>query len=192
MGDEAKAVDAAKLGDAAAVVAALDAGAPIDFKCVVRVRTCGSAQCVFQTGRQRAAAAAAASHALVRFCRHLQTHSRASRRNARQYGQTALSWAANNGHSAVVQLLLERRADVHAKSTRVRPAVRLPRSAALLLTFSLRRATQGGNTPLHLAAHRGHAECARLLIDAGAELNAANDVRSRCLARSCVTAVTAA
>jgi hypothetical protein len=120
---------------------------------------------------------------------YLQTHSRA---RASQYGQTALSWAANNGHVAVVQLLLERRADVHAKSTRVRPAVRLPRSAALLLTSSLRRATQGGNTPLHLAAHRGHAECARLLINSGADLNAKNDVRSRCLARSCVTAVTAA
>jgi hypothetical protein len=37
MGDEAKAVDAAKLGDAAAVAAALDSGAQIDFKCVVRV-----------------------------------------------------------------------------------------------------------------------------------------------------------
>jgi ankyrin repeat protein len=68
-----------------------------------------------------------------------------------QYGQTALSWAANNGHAPVVQLLLERQASVAARSR------------------------SGGNSPLHLAAHRGHAECARLLLDAGADKDARND-----------------
>jgi ankyrin repeat protein len=35
---------------------------------------------------------------------------------------------------------------------------------------------QGGCTPLHLTAQRGHLECMRLLVDRGAEVNAADKV----------------
>jgi hypothetical protein len=37
--------------------------------------------------------------------------------------------------------------------------------------------TQDGNTPLHKAAYKGHAHVVRLLLDAGADRNAANKVR---------------
>ncbi len=47
--------------------------------------------------------------------------------------------------------------------------------------------SQTGWTALMRAAARGHADCARLLIDAGADKDARNNVRvGRCLAPSCL------
>jgi ankyrin repeat protein len=63
-------------------------------------------------------------------------------------GLTALHAAAERGHAEVVELLLARNADVHAK-TRI-----------------------GSYTPLHLAAMSAHAEIADDLLEAGADANA--------------------
>ena len=43
----------------------------------------------------------------------------------------------------------------------------------------LGRRAQYGRTALICAGYNGHADCARLLLDAGADKNAANKVRAR-------------
>ena len=58
---------------------------------------------------------------------------------------TPLSAASNQGHEAVVRLLIEQRAEVSAKD-------------------------DYGNTPLHAAAIGGHGRVARLLLEAGAKV----------------------
>ena len=42
-----------------------------------------------------------------------------------------------------------------------------------------RRAQMSGGTALIYAAHEGHADCARLLLDAGADKEAKDPVRAR-------------
>src|SRR5205814_1539407 len=62
-----------------------------------------------------------------------------------QGGQTALHWAAWNGHEAVVKLLLEKGAEPESKD-------------------------QDGQTALHRAAENGHKAVVKLLLEKGAEL----------------------
>ncbi|KAG8466107.1 hypothetical protein KFE25_001863 [Diacronema lutheri] len=79
-------------------------------------------------------------------------------------GRTALHRAADAGHGAVVQLLLERRASALA-------------------------ATTDGATPLHLAAAGGHVECVRALAPAlGASVNAQSKMRLTPLAMAAMGA----
>jgi uncharacterized protein len=95
-------------------------------------------------------------------------------------GQTALMWAAAYGHPLVVKLLLDAGADVHARSTSYREVVqRANRYAGVI---SRERAVsqrgvidlqQGGSTALLFAARQGQLQAAKLLIAAGAEVNAA-------------------
>ena len=63
------------------------------------------------------------------------------------YGITALMWAAMNGRSEVVKILLDAGADVNAK-------------------------TEGGTTALMLAAFLDNTEVAKILLNAGANVNA--------------------
>ena len=70
---------------------------------------------------------------------------------------TALHWAASFGHVAVVQLLLERKADVNARNSL-------------------------GLAPLARAAWKGELAVAALLLRHGADVHARNNVR-RPLAR---------
>jgi ankyrin repeat protein len=92
--------------------------------------------------------------------------------NAREgwYGQTALMWAAAEGHTDVVRLLIEAGADVAAISRELAPAD----SAAELSQSNLDYANvpRGRRTALHLAARAGHIDTVEVLIDAGAPLNA--------------------
>ena len=61
-------------------------------------------------------------------------------------GQTALMWAAAEKHPEVVKMLIEHGADIHARS-------------------------KGGFTPLLFAAQAGDLDSARILIDAGEDVN---------------------
>ena len=89
--------------------------------------------------------------------------------NARESsrGQTALMWAVAQGHPDVVRLLIERGADVHARTE----------TRSLLVSLGGRGAERAGNLPLGgfmpllFAARQGSVDSARLLLDAGADVN---------------------
>ena len=89
--------------------------------------------------------------------------------NARESsrGQTALMWAVAQGHDDVVRALLAHGADVHART----------QSRSLLVSVGgrgderARELALGGFTPLLFAARQGGIESARLLLDAGANVN---------------------
>jgi ankyrin repeat protein len=102
--------------------------------------------------------------------------------NAREgwHRQTALMWAVSENHPASVKLLIESGADVNAVSAVLdgepRKDVIDGRTAkdgtalqALHTTFP-----KGGLTPLLFAARQGAVECARALIEAGADVNHAD------------------
>jgi ankyrin repeat protein len=105
--------------------------------------------------------------------------------DAREPGfmQTAIMFAVRENHPALVKLLIDRGANVNAKS-RVGPTPEWfkPNSAAAfghgvgILRGGLpergsRIPTQGGMTPLMYAARDGHLDSVRLLIDAKADVN---------------------
>jgi ankyrin repeat protein len=94
--------------------------------------------------------------------------------NAREqtHGQTALMWAVSNQHAAVVRLLVEAGADVHARS-QVRPRVVHTGNRFGDRNESRGVATLdlGGFTPLLFAARQGDLESARILLAAGAKVD---------------------
>lgn len=80
-------------------------------------------------------------------------------------GQTALMWAAAQKQPAMVELLLAHGADPDAQS--------LPNNWERQVTAEPRMKVlpAGGLTPLLYAAREGCADCVRLLIEAGADIN---------------------
>jgi ankyrin repeat protein len=83
-------------------------------------------------------------------------------------GQTALMWAVAEDHADVAKLLIAAGADVNIRST--------------LFDFNFRKVANGGTqavysrgglTALMLAARQGAIESAKVLLDAGADINAA-------------------
>jgi ankyrin repeat protein len=81
-------------------------------------------------------------------------------------GQTALMWAVAHRHSQVVRLLAEK-ADIHARSNTgsllVNKGGRDSEAVGMVET--------GGSTALLFAARQGDIECARVLLDFGANVN---------------------
>jgi ankyrin repeat protein len=89
----------------------------------------------------------------------------------KSHGQTALMWAASEKRPEIVKLLLEVGADLNARS-RAYPQIvtgeETQRAGREELNYTVIR---GGSTPLLFAAREGDAESARLLIEAGANVN---------------------
>ncbi len=84
------------------------------------------------------------------------------------HGQTALMWAAAQPNPEAVRVLLAHGADVHARSTSHLLPVSLGGGNAFEeYTMQPHR----GSTPLLFAARNGRIENARLLLDAGADVN---------------------
>src|SRR5688572_11168189 len=92
-------------------------------------------------------------------------------------GTTALMWAVSEGHLEAARLLIAAGADVKARSNFVAAAngrgfegrTPLPNATdAKTAEFA-----SGWLTPLMLAAREGHVELSRLLVSAGADVNAA-------------------
>jgi len=82
------------------------------------------------------------------------------------HGQTALMWAAAQGHAAMVAELLAHGANVNERSTIEhweRQVTAEPRDKWL---------PPGGLTALLFAAREGHADCIPVLVKAGADVNA--------------------
>ena len=99
--------------------------------------------------------------------------------NARESwgGTTPLMWAVSERHPDAVKLLLEHGADVHARSNYVAAANgrgfegRTPVAAAG--TQKVEEFASGWLTPLMFAAREGDLASARMLVAAGADVNAA-------------------
>jgi uncharacterized protein len=89
------------------------------------------------------------------------------------HDQTALMWAVAGRHPDVVEALIEHGADVHARSRAHRQYVvrRMPGSAEKAGQNSGVWIERGGSTPLLFAARAGDVDSARLLLDAGANVN---------------------
>jgi len=91
-------------------------------------------------------------------------------------------WAVSRRHPDIVKVLIENHADVHAHTgTREVMAMldRGPRRAVKNSAQDAHQLEMGGSTALLFAAQTGNAECARLLLAAGANANdVAGDGRS--------------
>ena len=81
-------------------------------------------------------------------------------------GQTALMWAAAQGHPEVIKVLLEHGADLHVRSRTVdiyEPMIAVSYSENVYLPK-----VKGGFTPLMFAAQSGDLESVQVLVEAGA------------------------
>jgi ankyrin repeat protein len=84
-------------------------------------------------------------------------------------GQTALMWAAAENHPAVVQMLVEHGADVNAVSSVFDFSGMKPKPGDVPMHFP-----RGGFTALLFAARGGFTDCAKILLDHGADLKIAD------------------
>ncbi|HET9191956.1 MAG TPA: ankyrin repeat domain-containing protein [Vicinamibacterales bacterium] len=92
-------------------------------------------------------------------------------------GTTALMWAVSEGHVEAARLLIAAGADVNARSNFVAAANGRGFEGRTPLTNATdakpAEFASGWLTPLMLAAREGHVELSRLLVSAGADVNAA-------------------
>jgi uncharacterized protein len=93
----------------------------------------------------------------------------------RSHGQSALMWAVSEQHVDAVRILIENGADVHARSLSHRALVarRMPHGGEQRGHNSAEWVTQGGSTPLLLAARTGNVDIAGLLLAGRADVNEA-------------------
>lgn len=83
-------------------------------------------------------------------------------------GQTALMWAASQGHAEAVRVLLRYGADVHARSERWSQVMAVPPHAD---PANQQIVPHGSNTALLFAVRSGDLGSARLLVEAGANVD---------------------
>jgi ankyrin repeat protein len=89
-------------------------------------------------------------------------------------GTTALMWAAEQGHAAVVQLLLENGSSVNAKSKVIQPIRRNGLGfARAARDGQIPTETLGGLTALLFAARQGSLDTVRILLASGADVRLA-------------------
>ena len=98
----------------------------------------------------------------------------------KEYGRTPLSWAAWNGHEAVVKLLLEKGADMETKDkkysqTPLSWAAENGHGAVVKLLLGKgsdleTKDKEYGRTPLSWAAWNGHEAVVKLLVERGSDL----------------------
>ncbi len=159
-------------GSAAMVEKLLDAGADPN-----------AAQWMGVTPLMACARAGSADAVELLLARHADVNAKDTRRR-----QTGLMWAVAQQHTEVVRLLIEQGADVNAKS-------HMPGGFTPLqfLTYGVRRrdptgpdslepgdvhpdpsSSRGGFTAVMFAARQGDRDSARLLVDAGANVNASS------------------
>ncbi len=103
--------------------------------------------------------------------RALVAHGADVNRREPQHAQTALMWAAAQRHADVVGALIEAGADVRARSRAYSQTVTsevTQRAGREALNYTVAR---GGSTALLFAARSGDARSARLLVEAGADVN---------------------
>jgi uncharacterized protein len=101
----------------------------------------------------------------------LLAHGADVNRREPQHSQTALMWAAAGRHPGAVAALVGAGADVHARSRAYSQTVTsevTQRAGREALNYVVSR---GGSTALLFAARSGDAVSARLLVDAGADVN---------------------
>lgn len=94
--------------------------------------------------------------------------------NANEYrrGQTALMWAISEGYPQIAKVLISAGADVTAQSHSLRglsPKVYLTHDGTVQVS------SQGGFTPLLFSAQQGDLQTAKLLLQAGADINHATE-----------------
>lgn len=86
-------------------------------------------------------------------------------------GQTALMWAVSQKHADVVQMLIMSGADIHARSDVWTQVMAVPPHGQFGYN---REIPHGGNTPLMFAARVGDLKSAKLLVEAGANVDDSN------------------
>jgi len=84
-------------------------------------------------------------------------------------GQTALMWAVSENHPEVTKALIAAGADVNMRSTVFNFNFRKVATGGTQAVYS-----RGGLTAMLFAARQGSIECAKALLDAGADINAAD------------------
>lgn len=142
---------AATNGDARMVAALLKAGADVSY--------------IKQGGQTILMTAARAGNADV--MRLLLEHGGGDvNARERSYGETALMWAAAENHAAAAKLLIEHGADVNARSEKMTyDKDRFGLEGVITIL------PHGYWTPLMYAARQGSSAAARVLAEAGADLN---------------------
>ena len=113
---------------------------------------------------------AAARSGSVEAVRLLLAHGADVNAKERTRGQSALMWAIEQRHAAVAKTLIELGADVHARSGVWHQLENTAGNTNPAGDFEM---AHGGSTPLLFAARQGDVATARVLLDAGADIDAA-------------------
>ncbi|SRR5579883_3283677 len=143
--------EAAGLGNAAMVEALLKAGADPD------TRVTADGETVLMT------AARSGNQDVVK---QLLDHGANVNAKESYRGQTALMWAAAERHTAIVKMLLE-----HGADWKIRSLDRPTKMPKLSAASSVTPFARGGLTALLFAAREGDIDTAKVMLDAGVDIN---------------------